>query len=81
MLYTVDKVNELGVMPGGLHLGTHILDDCDTDTYGLRLLALCGRTDELIYLTDLLMGHLSFYLHSTRNQAQRRYASRPLRAQ
>ena len=36
MLYTVDKVNELGVMPKGVTLGTHILDDCDKDTYGLQ---------------------------------------------
>jgi len=36
MLYSVDKINELGVMPGGLKLGAHILDDCDTDTYGLQ---------------------------------------------
>ena len=36
MLYSVDKINEFGVMPGGLKLGAHILDDCDTDTYGLQ---------------------------------------------
>ena len=36
MLYTVDKINELKVIPGGLKLGAHILDDCDTDTYGLQ---------------------------------------------
>ena len=36
MLYSVDKINELGVIPGGLKLGAHILDDCDTDTYGLQ---------------------------------------------
>ena len=36
MLYTVDKINELRVIPGGLKLGAHILDDCDTDTYGLQ---------------------------------------------
>ena len=36
MLYTVDKINELQVIPGGLKLGAHILDDCDTDTYGLQ---------------------------------------------
>ena len=36
MLYTVDKINELQVIPGGLKLGAYILDDCDTDTYGLQ---------------------------------------------
>ena len=36
MLYTVDKINEQRVMPGGLKLGAHVLDDCDTDTYGLQ---------------------------------------------
>ena len=36
MLYSVDRINELGVLPGGLKLGAHILDDCDTDTYGLQ---------------------------------------------
>ena len=36
MLYTIDKVNEMGIMPSGVTLGTHILDDCDKDTYGLQ---------------------------------------------
>ncbi|TRY61184.1 hypothetical protein TCAL_17218 [Tigriopus californicus] len=36
MLYTVDKVNELQVMPFNVTLGAHILDDCDRDTYGLQ---------------------------------------------
>ena len=36
MLFTVDRVNELGVMPKGIRLGTYILDDCDKDTYGLQ---------------------------------------------
>ena len=36
MLYTVDQINELQVIPGGLKLGAYILDDCDTDTYGLQ---------------------------------------------
>ena len=36
MLFTVDRVNELGIMPRGVTLGTYILDDCDKDTYGLQ---------------------------------------------
>lgn len=36
MLYTVDRVNELQVMPFNVTLGAHILDDCDRDTYGLQ---------------------------------------------
>lgn len=36
MLYTVEKVNQLQIMPRGLTLGAHILDDCDKDTYGLQ---------------------------------------------
>ena len=36
MLYTIDRVNEMGIMPSGVTLGTHILDDCDKDTYGLQ---------------------------------------------
>ena len=36
MLYTVDRVNELKILPGGLTLGAYVLDDCDKDTYGLQ---------------------------------------------
>ena len=36
MLFTVDRVNELGIMPKNVKLGTYILDDCDKDTYGLQ---------------------------------------------
>ncbi len=36
MLYTVDKVNALGVLPPPLRLGAYVLDDCDKDTYGLQ---------------------------------------------
>lgn len=36
MLYTVDVVNNRGILPFGLKLGAHILDDCDRDTYGLQ---------------------------------------------
>ena len=36
MLFTLDKVNELQIMPPGVSLGAHILDDCDKDTYGLQ---------------------------------------------
>ena len=35
MLYTVDKVEQMGLLPG-IRLGVHILDDCDKDTYGLE---------------------------------------------
>ncbi len=36
MLYTIDKVNQLAIMPQGVTLGAYILDDCDKDTYGLQ---------------------------------------------
>ena len=36
MLYTIDKVNEMKVLPNDLKLGTLILDDCDRDTRGLQ---------------------------------------------
>jgi len=40
MLYTIDYVNENMAKRGqwikGVRLGTHILDDCDKDTYGLE---------------------------------------------
>jgi metabotropic X receptor len=36
MLYTVDKVNAMQVLPPPLRLGAYLLDDCDKDTYGLQ---------------------------------------------
>ena len=36
MLYTVDMVNSMGVLPPPLKLGAYVLDDCDKDTYGLQ---------------------------------------------
>lgn len=38
MLYTLDRINEMGndVLPN-VTIGTHILDDCDKDTYGLEM--------------------------------------------
>ena len=40
MLYTIDYVNDYMTKRGrwikGVRLGTHILDDCDKDTYGLE---------------------------------------------
>ncbi|XP_061715868.1 metabotropic glutamate receptor 2-like [Cydia pomonella] len=36
MLYTLDYINDLKLIPG-VTLGTHILDDCDKDTYGLEM--------------------------------------------
>ena len=36
MLFTIDKVNQLKIMPNEVTLGTQILDDCDKDTYGLQ---------------------------------------------
>ncbi len=35
MLYTVDKVNEMNIIPG-VRLGARIKDDCDRDIYGLE---------------------------------------------
>lgn len=36
MLYTLDRINEIGLLPN-FTLGAHILDDCDKDTYGLEM--------------------------------------------
>lgn len=36
MLYTLDKLNDRGIVPG-VKIGAHILDDCDKDTYGLEM--------------------------------------------
>ncbi|XP_049544407.1 chromatin-remodeling ATPase INO80-like [Anopheles darlingi] len=36
MLYTLDKINEQGLVPN-VTIGAHILDDCDKDTYGLEM--------------------------------------------
>lgn len=36
MLYTLDILNERGIVPG-VKIGAHILDDCDKDTYGLEM--------------------------------------------
>lgn len=35
MLYTLDAAR--AVLPRGLTLGAHVLDDCDNDTYGLEM--------------------------------------------
>ncbi|KAJ8920333.1 hypothetical protein NQ315_011995 [Exocentrus adspersus] len=38
MLYTLDRLNyaKKPILPN-IHLGAHILDDCDKDTYGLEM--------------------------------------------
>ncbi|XP_031639801.1 uncharacterized protein LOC116351799 [Contarinia nasturtii] len=36
MLYTLDRINEIGLLPN-FTLGGLILDDCDRDTYGLEM--------------------------------------------
>ena len=38
MLYTIDHINNARdtILPRGVSLGAHVLDDCDTDTYGLE---------------------------------------------
>ena len=37
MLYTIDHINGVArILPRGVSLGAHVLDDCDTDTYGLE---------------------------------------------
>ena len=60
MLYTVDKINEFQVIPGGLKLGAHILDDCDTDTYGLQQAVdfIKGKTYILNYFAILELSLL-----------------------
>ena len=38
MLYTIDHINGAreAILPAGVSVGAHVLDDCDTDTYGLE---------------------------------------------
>jgi hypothetical protein len=36
MLFTIDHVNKKADFLPGFKLGAHVLDDCDTDTYGLE---------------------------------------------
>ena len=38
MLYTIDHINAARetILPAGISVGAHVLDDCDTDTYGLE---------------------------------------------
>ncbi|XP_069176635.1 metabotropic glutamate receptor 2-like [Procambarus clarkii] len=36
MLYTLDFINDQEDFIPGVRIGTHILDDCDKDTYGLE---------------------------------------------
>ena len=40
MLYTIDHINraegDFAILPKGVRVGAHVLDDCDTDTYGLE---------------------------------------------
>ena len=40
-MYTIDHINNAAreaeaILPEGVSLGAHVLDDCDTDTYGLE---------------------------------------------
>lgn len=37
MLYTLDRINQDQNLLPNISLGTHILDDCDKDTYGLEM--------------------------------------------
>jgi metabotropic X receptor len=58
MLYTVDRVNSLGVLPPPLKLGAYVLDDCDKDTYGLQ------------QAVDFIKGEINitvFFLYFTSN--------------
>jgi hypothetical protein len=49
MLYTIDRVNEDDDFLPGFTLGSHILDDCDKDTYGLEM------------AVDFIKGRIIFY--------------------
>ena len=53
MLYTIDHINAAhargeAILPAGVSVGAHVLDDCDTDTYGLEQAVdfIKGRTSE-----------------------------------
>ena len=50
MLYTIDHINGAreAILPAGVSVGAHVLDDCDTDTYGLEQAVdfIKGRKDE-----------------------------------
>ena len=49
MLYTVDKINEMEIIPG-VKLGARIKDDCDRDIYGLEQSVDFIRGKEIIIL-------------------------------
>lgn len=52
MLYTLDVINRNGLLPN-FTIGTHILDDCDKDTYGLEMAVdfIKGKPFSSPYLT------------------------------
>ena len=52
MLYTVDKINEMEIIPG-VKLGARIKDDCDRDIYGLEQSVDFIRGREIIILFDI----------------------------
>ena len=65
MLYTIDHINAAAhargeaILPAGVSVGAHVLDDCDTDTYGLEQAVdfIKGRTrpiDEILSASVLL---------------------------
>jgi hypothetical protein len=54
MLYTVDKVNSLGVLPPPLKLGAYVLDDCDKDTYGLQQAVDFIKGKKMLFLSLLI---------------------------
>ena len=59
MLYTVDKVNAMGVLPPPLKLGAYVLDDCDKDTYGLQQAVDFIKGNSDCFLLTLLYYHFA----------------------
>ena len=68
MLYTIDHINNAAreaeaILPEGVSLGAHVLDDCDTDTYGLEQAVefIKGRRGPSWGLSSMTTPFVSFF--------------------
>ena len=63
MLYTIDHINanaREAILPAGVSVGAHVLDDCDTDTYGLEQAVdfIKGRTRRKSNLLSYFLNYV-----------------------
>ena len=83
MLYTVNKINELMIIPG-IQLAARIKDDCDRDIYGLEQSVdfIRGKSWDRVYLIDICK--VNFHIPSkwacTRNHPCISYLNLAIRA-